>query len=180
MRAARHGVVGVLATLLALVDSTTATATSDPLQSAECRRALAELNAQEAAVAETWRASGGVTANDRQLIDATLAPARRHATRACLARAADPATLASQPLVRPPPIATAPLVVAPASSPAPTTPRTAPLPSASARTEKPFAITSCDAGGCWANDGSRLNRVGPNLWGPRGICSVQGSLLQCP
>ena len=47
-------------------------------------------------------------------------------------------------------------------------------------TEKPYAITSCDAGGCWANDGSRLNRLGPNLWGPRGICTVQGSLLQCP
>jgi hypothetical protein len=180
MPAARHGVVAALATLLALLASTTATATGDPLQSADCRRALAELNAKEAAVAETSRASSGVTANDRQLIDATLAPARRHAARSCLARAADPAPLASPPLMRPAPIATAPLVVAPASSPTPTTPRTAPLPSASARTEKPFAITSCDAGGCWANDGSRLNRVGPNLWGPRGICTVHGSLLQCP
>jgi hypothetical protein len=46
--------------------------------------------------------------------------------------------------------------------------------------QRPYAITSCDAGGCWANDGSRLNRVGPNLWGPRGVCTVQGTLLQCP
>jgi len=182
--AARERVVAVLATFVASIASTTtaATATSDPLQSDECQHALAELSAQEAAVAETSRANGGVTANDRRLIDATLAPARRRVAQACLARAPDPAALAAPSLVRPPPIATAPLVVAPASSPAPNSPtaHAAPIPPASARAEKPYAITSCDAGGCWANDGSRLNRVGPNLWGPRGICTVQGSLVQCP
>ena len=157
-------------------------ALGDPLESAECQRALAALSSEEAAVAESSRASGGITANDRRLIDAKLAPVRRQAARACLARLDDPATLSSVRLVRPPPIAVAPAGVAPASSPAPmaATARAAPPAPAPLPAEKPYAITSCDAGGCWANDGSRLNRVGPNLWGPRGICTVQGSLLQCP
>jgi hypothetical protein len=156
-------------------------ALGDPLESAECQRALAALNAEEAVVAESSRASGGVTANDRRLIDARLAPMRRQAARACLARA-DPATLSSGRLVRPTPVATQPLAIAPASSPALTaaTARAAPLAAPTAPAEKPYAITACDAGGCWANDGSRLHRVGPNLWGPRGVCTVQGALVQCP
>ena len=158
-------------------------ALGDPLESAECRRALATLNAEEAAVAGSAHAGGGVSANDRRLIDARLAPARRQAARACLARRADPATLSIGRLVRPTPVATPPLTVGPASSPAPmaATARAAPLvPPPPSPADKPYAITACDAGGCWANDGSRLNRVGPTLWGPRGICTVQGSLLQCP
>jgi hypothetical protein len=177
---ARARVAVLLAAIAAPIAATAAP--GDPLESAECRRALAVLGAEESAVAEASRASGGVTANDRRLIDATLAPLRRGAARACLARRADPATLASQPLLRPPPIATTPLAVAPPSSPALTvaTPRAAPLAPFLSALERPYAITSCDAGGCWANDGSRLNRVGPNLWGPHGICTLQGSLVQCP
>ena len=157
-------------------------ALGDPLDSAECQRALAALNAEEAVVAESSRASGGVTANDRRLIDARLAPMRRQAARACLARRADPTTISSASLARPAPVTTQPLAVTPASSPAPTaaTARAAPFVPFPAPAEKVYAITSCDPGGCWANDGSRLNRVGPNLWGPRGICTVQGSLVQCP
>ena len=176
----RARVIALLVASVALVSATPVI--GEPLESAECQQALAVLNAEEAAVAQSARASGGVTANDRRLIDATLAPVRRQAARACLARRADPATLSAERLVRPPPIAVAPLAVAPASSPAPTaaTTRVAPLVPPAAPAEKPYAITSCDPGGCWANDGSRLNRVGPNLWGPRGICTVQGSLVQCP
>ena len=160
-------------------------APGDPLESDACRRALAELNSEEAAVAETSRASGGVSANDRRLVDARLAPARRQAARACLARHADPASPSSPPLVRPSPVTAAPLGVAPASGPTPISGAT----TASARAappappppaDTPYGITSCDAGGCWANDGSRLNRIGPTLWGPRGVCTVQGSLVQCP
>jgi len=186
--AGRARVVALLAAIVALAPATTAiaepaaVALGDPLESAECQRALSALNAEEAAVADSSRATGGVTANDRRLIDAKLAPLRRQAARACLGRRADPATLSSARLVRPTPAPTQPLAVAPASSPAPTTAtaRAAPPTSPTAPAEKPYAITSCDAGGCWANDGSRLNRVGPNLWGPRGICTMQGSLLQCP
>jgi hypothetical protein len=176
--------VGAVALLGAFVTPSPATAApGDPLESDACRRALAELNSEEAAVAERSRASGGVSANERRLIDARLAPARRHAARECLARHADPASLSSQPLVRPSPVVAAPLAVAPASAPslgAPTVSARATPPALRPLADKPYAITSCDAGGCWANDGSRLNRVGPSLWGPRGICTVQGSLLQCP
>ena len=153
---------------------------------------LAALDAEEAAVAESARAGGAVSADERRLIDARLASARRGAARSCLARRADPPTLSAgrptrpppittPPLaVAPPPITTPPLAVAPASNPAPATARAAPLASPNAARGRPYAITSCDPGGCWANDGSRLNRVGPNLWGARGICTVQGSLVQCP
>jgi len=187
--AGRARIVALLAAIVALAPATAAiaepatAALGDPLESAECQRAFAVLNSEEAAVAESARASGGVTTNDRRLIDAKLAPLRRQAARACLARRADPVTLSSSArLVRPPPLTTQPLAVAPASSPAPTaaTARAAPLAPLPLPAEKPYAITSCDPGGCWANDGSRLSRVGPNLWGPRGICTVQGSLLQCP
>jgi hypothetical protein len=173
-----------LALLAMMATSIGAPARGDPLESADCRRALAALNAEEAAVAAMPRASDAVAPDERRLIEARLAPARRAAATACLATRADPPT-PPQRLVRPPPVAVAPLAVAPASSPAPTstsartTPPTAPTPPAP-RAERPYAITSCDPGGCWANDGSRLNRVGPNLWGPRGICTVQGSLVQCP
>jgi len=54
------------------------------------------------------------------------------------------------------------------------------LPSPALPAPAPTSVLSCDIGGCWANDGSRLNRVGPTLWGPRGACTVLGTLLQCP
>lgn len=45
---------------------------------------------------------------------------------------------------------------------------------------KPAAITACDPGGCWDNQGRRLDRSGPSLMGPRGACAVQGGVVQCP
>jgi len=177
---ASASVLALLASNVVLAPA--AAASGDPLESVECRRALAVVDSEEAAVAEASRASGGVTANDRRLIDAKLAPARRRAASACLARQADASTLPAQRPVRPPPVATAPMAVAPAARPAlaAALPPTAPLAPTIPRAGSPYAVTSCDAGGCWANDGSRLNRVGATLWGPRGACSVQGSMLQCP
>ena len=162
---ASASVLALLASIVVLAPA--AAASGDPLESVECRRALAVVDSEEAAVAEASRASGGVTANDRRLIDARLAPARRRAASACLARQADVAM--PSPAARPPLAAALPPAT-PIAPIAPTMPRAA----------SPYAITSCDAGGCWANDGSRLNRVGATLWGPRGACTVQGSLLQCP
>ena len=180
MRRAAPAARARVALLASIVAVTPALATpGDPLESSECRRALAALNSQEAAVAETSGASAVASADDRRLIAAKLTPARREAARACLARSLDPPS--SSPLVRPPPIATAPLAIAPASSPAPSRSTAGPAPPVRpAQVERPYAITSCDPGGCWANDGTRLNRVGPSLWGPRGVCTVQGSLVQCP
>jgi hypothetical protein len=42
------------------------------------------------------------------------------------------------------------------------------------------ALTSCDPGGCWDSDGTRYNQQGPVLLGPRGICTVQNGVLNCP
>jgi hypothetical protein len=46
--------------------------------------------------------------------------------------------------------------------------------------QPPPVVTSCDAGGCWSSDGTRLNRVGPNLMGPGGVCTVTGKMVHCP
>jgi hypothetical protein len=147
---------------------------SDPLRAPECHRALAALEAEEGAAEAAPHASAGAVA--RPAPPNGLQAARRHAAQSCLASRAD-APLPSGRLARPP-IVVAPLRVAPAgrtaaAHPAPAGP-TPPVP------ERPYAVTSCDPGGCWANDGSRLNRVGPNLWGAHGICTLQGTLLQCP
>jgi hypothetical protein len=146
----------------------------DPLQAPECRQALATLEAEEAAAEAAPHLSASAVA--RPAPANGLQAARRHAARSCLASRAD-APLPSGRLAQPP-IVVAPLRLAPAgraatahSLPASPTP---PVP------ERPYAVTSCDPGGCWANDGSRLNRVGPNLWGAHGICTLQGTLLQCP
>ncbi|MES2972681.1 MAG: hypothetical protein V4757_03695 [Pseudomonadota bacterium] len=46
--------------------------------------------------------------------------------------------------------------------------------------QRPATITSCDPGGCWSSDGTRLNRMGPELTGPRGICNPQAGTANCP
>ena len=75
--AARARVVALLASIVAV---TPALATpGDPLESSECRRALAALNSQETAVTETSGASAVASADDRRLIAAKLTPARREA-----------------------------------------------------------------------------------------------------
>jgi hypothetical protein len=54
--------------------------------------------------------------------------------------------------------------------------RSAPVPTA------PPLVTlgACDAAGCWASDGTRLQRQGSLLLGPRGYCSLVGTVLSCP
>ena len=155
----------------------------DPLESAECQRALAALSARGSGAC---RVVAGLRRRDDERPASRRVPAgvgtplggEEPASRVAPIRA----TLSAERLVRPAPSPTAPVVVAPASArrrrQRPRVPRRSRPPRAPA--ERPYAITSCDSGGCWANDGSRLNRVGPNLWGPRGICTVQGSLVQCP
>lgn len=152
----------------------------DPLDSPACRRAIAALDAQEAAAGSAPRASVPLDAHGVPLLDPKLAASRRRAAASCLARRADPPAEA---FVRPVPILVAPLAAGMQPAPASRVGATAPpvvVPEPARPAQRPYAITSCDAGGCWANDGSRLNRVGPNLWGPRGVCTVQGTLLQCP
>lgn len=137
-------------------------------QSAACIQALDALQTREA----TMRA---------EVIkpDAAWQTLRRRAAQACLGGTGD----------APPPTRTlqAPIAIAPIGSPAPyppypqSTPRSGATGSPSPTPKPPSVVTSCDALGCWANDGTRLNRVGPaQLQGPRGLCTLQGTALQCP
>jgi hypothetical protein len=45
---------------------------------------------------------------------------------------------------------------------------------------RPTVITTCDPGGCWDSAGHRLNNLGPMLVGPRGPCTLQGGIANCP
>jgi hypothetical protein len=144
----------------------------DALHAAACRQALSMLQAREAAVAD---APAGTPAHQAAL--AQLQAAREHAARLCLQSRADrpalPGRLAQPPMAVPPPLAATPQL-------APLPPPPAGLPVPLPAPALPKSITSCDALGCWASDGTRLQRVGPNLLGPRGFCSAPGGVLQCP
>jgi hypothetical protein len=135
-------------------------------------------------------AAGRVAREPHPGARATLDAARRQAASICLTAREDPATpavsgrLAQPPVVVPLPASinlSAPLRPA-GSAPTSAAPLTAP--SSAAPVYKPVMpgpiITGCDAYGCNASDGSRLNRVGPTLIGPRGACSTQGPWLLCP
>ena len=154
-------------------------APADPLQSAECRRALAALQAEEATAAQTTPAWNGAAADRHSAAPSpAYASARRQAAVACLASRADPPPQPQR--LAQPPVMVAPLTaVRPMQAPLPSS-RQAPASALPTPAEPPHFVLSCDAAGCWANDGSRLNRVGPNLWGSRGACALQGTLLQCP
>jgi hypothetical protein len=152
---------------------------SDPLKSAECERAVQQLQARETEAASASRSSGRALRADGGLPapDARLLALRRQAAHICLGSRAD----------APPPPAPqrqtqAPITVAPVgpARPVRAIPPPAPPTPPSPRAQAPTTLLSCDPTGCWASDGSRLNRMGQNLLGPRGLCTVQGTLVQCP
>jgi hypothetical protein len=138
-----------------------ARASGDPLKSAACGAALAALQAAREAAPG---ASGGAVESRRQ-----------QAAQACLGGGEAPrrpSRALQSPVVVPPP------VIAPPGPPAAARVPAAPAPPV--EVGRPPVITSCDANGCWASDGSRLNRIGPQWMGPSGPCSVQGGLAYCP
>ena len=156
----------------------------DPLQSAECRAALSSLQVNEAAAASLSPRGPAADDERHRAVRTRLEASRRKAAAACLRSRDDPPSAAGPdpPPTRPPP------VQAPMETPRLLPPRPA-LPSASRQepaapltrpAQRPRFITTCDAIGCWADDGSRLDRVGPDLRGPRGLCTLQGTLLTCP
>lgn len=130
----------------------------DPLASVECQLARRQLDVVLSAATES-----------RHENPVELERARQRTALACLGQANGSGVRAPQPVIVVPPTVTAapplPLIVAP--PPPVMVPR---LP----------VITSCDPGGCWDSDGTRLHRAGPNLMGPRGLCTVQGNVLNCP
>jgi hypothetical protein len=170
---------------------------ADPTSSASCREALARLEAREADAAAGRK---GTTPDDRAARpapDADLEAARRAASVACLGGPGDPPGRrqrfgeppVSVPPVMPPPVDRR---VAPPGAPgterrdappgpaAQAPPPRPPVASRAVPPRGPTSITSCDALGCWASDGSRLNRMGPDLVGERGVCRAHGKLLRCP
>jgi hypothetical protein len=151
----------------ALVAGTAWAAEGNPLESTECRKALDALQAQEAAV--TAQPEG----SERRAVPPALEAARRRAAVVCLGSRADAPPPSGR--LAQPPVSVAPITVAPAAPPAPARPAP-PLP----RPAPPTVVTACDSLGCWASDGTRLQRVGPNLFGPRGLCIVQGAVVSCP
>jgi hypothetical protein len=166
----------VCALTVALAASAVVAQEGDRLQSADCRKALDALQTQEAAAAASPRSSSQVEGREGGSVHAGLKAARHRAAIACLGGRADSPAPSGR--LAQPPMSVAPIKYAPAPSPpeSPSGPALA-LPK---KVEPLTVVTACDSAGCWASDGSRLQRVGPNLLGPRGLCSVQGMLLHCP
>lgn len=141
------------------------------LDTIECRQALQGLQREEARVAEARRRDGMA---DRPGGMNALRTAQRQAALACLGGPPDvpaPPRAAQPSMAAPPPASTA--------LPAPLPPSRAEIP-APPRPSAPITLGACDATGCWASDGTRLQRVGPNLLGPRGLCTTAGSVVNCP
>jgi hypothetical protein len=134
---------------------------ADPLNSTECAAARDELDKALSEPAERQRAR-----------PERLARARQQATRVCLGRDSGnrERSGAPQPVQAVPPAAIS-------VRPAPPTPAPPQPPLAIPRAT---VITTCDPAGCWDSEGHRLNNVGPLLMGPRGLCTIQGGLLNCP
>jgi hypothetical protein len=64
------------------------------------------------------------------------------------------------------------------NAPSPGLQATPPLPPVAI--PRPPVLTTCDPGGCWDANGARYTQQGPVLLGPRGACTPQGGLLNCP
>jgi hypothetical protein len=139
--------------LAALASEAGATQERALLDAPACRRAMDNLDAREAAAARDRHARPALQAAQRQAAAACLGG--RDAASAPRRGAQPPAT------------------VTPSRS-------ATPLPTPLARPAAALTVTACDATGCWASDGSRLQRAGPNLLGPGGqTCSTSGALLHC-
>ncbi|HEY8047527.1 MAG TPA: hypothetical protein VIE63_00025 [Ramlibacter sp.] len=135
---------------------------TDPLHSPECDAARAVL---ERALDEAARKDPGSAAR--------LTAARKQAMEACLGResgerersgAPEPAIAVPPAVMQPPHARAAPAVVVP-QPPA---------------YVAPAVVTTCDNTGCWDSNGQRINRLGPMLVGPRGVCTVVGGTVHCP
>lgn len=167
------------ATALWLVHATAAAGPTTP----DCKRALDELQQHEAQ-APARGASAPAVSNDPQLRalrsrtasiclggpDEARQPGNPPAPAPAGERARSAARTAEG-TVRVPPV-TAPLPARRAAPPEPLPPLPAP--------RSPTVVLGCDAAGCWGSDGSRLQRMGPNLVAPSGQCVLGGSVIQCP
>ncbi len=160
--------------VLLLLASTLAQVQADPLRSPACLSALQQLTAAEDSAVEAK--TGARVTRPSVAPTESLRTARRDVAIVCLGTAASspPAARTRQPepvtgvgsVARPTPAASPP---------------TSPTPEAAPRRQPPLVtVTACDDAGCWASDGTRLQRQGMLLLGPRGFCTRLGSALNCP
>ena len=145
------------ALIVALAAGTVAAQDGDLTASAECRQARAALHARTA-------------------LDPQRESLRRHAARVCLGGDGNAPPRSARSAVPPVAVTTIPRaspVIPPSLTVGPNPPLSPPV-------RQPAVLTGCDVAGCWTSDGSRLTRAGPNLLGPRGVCTVHGVALHCP
>lgn len=138
----------------------------DPLSSSECAAARDEL---EKALSEP-----PATRQPQR-----LARARKQAALVCLG----PDTGNRERSGAPQPAQAVPapaITLRPAPEPAPALATPQPPPTPRLDIPRAAAVTICDPAGCWDSEGRRLNNMGPLLMGPRGLCTIQGGLLNCP
>jgi hypothetical protein len=133
---------------------------ADPLKSPACGAAIAQLqsareNHEAADRVETLRSSAASTCLGQP--DPPARPSR--AMQAPIAVPAPQIESSSRP---------APIIAAPTLPPPPVA------------IDRPSSPAICDGGGCWANDGTHLRMVPPDLRGPTGLCSYLGGQLYCP
>jgi hypothetical protein len=174
---ARHRpVVGLLMLLSGTIWAGAAPCAEELPRSPACRTALQALERAEDAIADTAAAASAPRAGtERQrAVAARLQPLRQRVADACLGGLTTSPPPSQRTWIAPaPPQATA-------LPPRPRTPAPLPEPLPQPRVEAPITISNCNAATCLGSDGSTLTRVGPNLVGPRGACTVQGVFLRCP
>jgi hypothetical protein len=137
---------------------------ADRLDLPECRAARGELEAalDDPGLGRNERAQRLAVAR-KKVLAICLGPASAHPQRS---GAPQPALAVPAPIISAPPL----YPTARATPP--------PLPLVSA--PRQAVITICDPQGCWDSDGRRLNNLGPMLVGPRGVCTLQGGIANCP
>ncbi len=145
----------------------------------ECRRALDELQRREARLPPRAASAPGTSIDPRlrelRTRTASICLGEPDATPAPAARAGERARSGAR-------TAEGPVRVAPISPP-PSARSAAPEPLPPLPVPKaapPTVVLGCDAAGCWSSDGTRLQRMGPNLVGPGGQCVLGGNIVQCP
>jgi hypothetical protein len=171
--------VGLLMLLSGTIWAGAAPCAEELPRSPACRTALQALERAEDAIADTAAAASAPTgvsadAERQRAVAARLQPLRQRVADVCLGGLT----------TSPPPSQRTWIAPAPSRAMAPPprarVPAPIPEPLPQPRVDVPITISNCNAATCLGSDGSTLTRVGPNLVGPRGACTVHGAFLRCP
>ena len=185
----RHAHIPAAFLALALVMAAEPAPAEELPQTAACRQALKALGDAEDGFAAHWAAESASCASCPRPTDAQrqrqmgvrLLPLRQQVADACLGgvTTSPSPSRSTWPALAP----TRPSNAGPMAPGVPRAPLTTAAPGTvipPVRVEGPLSIGHCNAATCVTSDGSTLTRVGPNLVGPRGLCTVQGAFVHCP